>query len=60
VLVPLFLNAHEQIVCSMVRIIRGTDNRTWVLTRLLDCGCYLPLHVLCGRHLLIAKLRAEH
>ena len=45
----------------MPRTIRCTANRrAGSSTAIIDCYCYLPLYIFCGRHLLAAKLRRSN
>ena len=60
---PLFLDAHEAAPARVVLDFDATDDPVHGLQEgrffhgYYDCYCYLPLYVLCGRHLLAARLR---
>ena len=63
VLVTLFLDAHEAAPDRVVLDFDATDDPVHgsqegrFFHGYYDCYCYLPLYVLCGRHLLAARLR---
>ncbi len=63
VLVTLFLDAHEAAPERVVLDFDATDDPVHgsqegrFFHGYYDCYCYLPLYVLCGRHLLAARLR---
>ena len=63
VLVTLFLDAHEAAPARVVLDFDATDDPVHgsqegrFFHGYYDCYCYLPLYVLCGRHLLAARLR---
>src|SRR6201984_1594726 len=62
-LVDLFLEAHERPPNEIILDLDATDDPVHgeqegrFFHGYYDCYCYLPLYVLCGRHLLAAKLR---
>ena len=62
-LVDLFLEAHERAPSEIVLDLDATDDPLHghqegrFFHGYYDCYCYLPLYVVCGRHLLAAKLR---
>jgi hypothetical protein len=62
-MVDLFLEAHEGPANEIVLDLDATDDPVHgeqegrFFHGYYDCYCYLPLYVLCGRHLLAAKLR---
>jgi len=70
--VDLFLAAHERPPKQIVLDLDATGPRAWTRGPLhghqegrffhgyYDCYCYLPLYVLCGRHLLAARLRPSN
>jgi Transposase DDE domain group 1 len=61
--VTLFLEAHEVPPAEIVLDVDATDDPLHghqegrFFHGYYDCYCYLPLYVVCGRHLLAAKLR---
>ncbi len=63
VLVTLFLDAHEAAPDRVVLDFDATNDPVHgsqegrFFHGYYDCYCYLPLYVLCGRHLLAARLR---
>jgi hypothetical protein len=64
--VDLFLDAHRRAPEQIVLDLDATDDPVHghqegrFFHGYYDCFCYLPLYVLCGRHLLAAKLRRSN
>jgi Transposase DDE domain group 1 len=62
-MVDLFVEAHERAPKEIILDLDATDDPVHgeqegrFFHGYYDCYCYLPLYVLCGRHLLAAKLR---
>jgi hypothetical protein len=62
-LVDLFLEAHERAPREIVLDLDNTDNPLYAMQEgcfyhgYYDEYCYLPLHMLCGRHLLLVRQR---
>jgi len=65
-LVEVFLEAHERAPSQIVLDLDATDDPLHgeqegrFFHGYYDCYCYLPLYVLCGRHLLASKLRRSN
>src|SRR5919106_149521 len=65
-LVDLFLDAHRTPPKRIVLDLDATDDplhgrqEGGFFHGYYGCHCYLPLHVFCGRHLLVAKLRRSN
>jgi hypothetical protein len=65
-LVDLFVEAHDRPPRQIVLDLDATDDPLHgeqegrFFHGYYDCYCYLPLYVLCGRHLLAAKLRRSN
>jgi hypothetical protein len=66
VFVDLFLDAHKQAPKQIILDLDATDDPLHgdqegkFFHGYYDCYCYLPLYILCGRHLLAAKLRRSN
>jgi hypothetical protein len=64
--VDLFLEAHAKAPERIILDLDATDDPLHghqegrFFHGYYDCHCYLPLYVLCGRHLLVAKLRRSN
>jgi hypothetical protein len=64
--VDLFLDAHARAPRQIILDLDATDDPLHghqegrFFHGYCDCYCYLPLYVLCGRHLLAAKLRPSN
>src|ERR1700738_4391144 len=62
-MVDLFLEAHKKAPQEIILDLDATDDPVHGMQEgrffhgYYDCYCYLPLYVLCGRDLLVAKLR---
>ena len=65
-LVEVFVEAHERAPSQIVLDLDATDDPLHgeqegrFFHGYYDCYCYLPLYVLCGRHLLASKLRRSN
>ena len=65
-LVELFVEAHKRPPTQIVLDLDATDDPLHgdqegrFFHGYYDCYCYLPLYVMCGRHLLAAKLRRSN
>ena len=63
-IVDLFLDAHERAPSEIIIDLDATDDPVHgeqegrFFHGYYDCYCYLPLYIMCGRHLLAAKLRS--
>lgn len=61
--VDLFLDAHSRPPKQIILDLDATDDSLHgdqegtFFHGYYDCYCYLPLYIICGRHLLVAKLR---